>query len=160
MTRRPRAILFDDEPDLRRLLELLLQREGYDVFAYPDPSLCPLQHSHDCQCGEGQLCADLVITDIDMPSVSGLDFIESQARKGCKIPDIAVMSGGWSESRAERARKLGCAVFEKPAALSALAEWIQTCKGRTDRSKRLANWFLEGEHDRQGSAEPAGAGDS
>ncbi|MBT7068050.1 MAG: response regulator [Verrucomicrobia bacterium] len=142
MKRRPRAILFDDEPDLVRLLELLLKREGYEVFTYTDPSLCPLQQSHGCQCGEMQLCADLMITDIDMPNVSGLDFIEGQIRKGCKIQKIAIVSGGWSEAKKKRAEDLGCAVFEKPVALSALTDWIKQCGERTDQDKDLANWFL------------------
>ena len=153
MKRRWRAILFDDEENIRRLLEILLKRRGYDVLTYRDPSLCPLQHSHDCQCGKEQVCADVVITDIDMPNVSGLDFVDGQKRKGCRIENIAILSGRWSEMTMKRARDLGCAVFEKPVALSVLADWLDKCEARIDQGKDLSNWFLQEECNRSNSAE-------
>lgn len=160
MERKLRAILFDDEQGIRQLLEAVLKRRGYEVFTYRDPSLCLLQHSHDCQCEETQLCADIVITDIDMPNVSGLDFVAGQVRKGCKIRNLAIMSGGWSEVTIKRARDLGCAVFEKPVALSALADWLDKCEERMDQGKDLSNWFLQKECNRSSSAEQSPGGDS
>lgn len=143
MERKLRVILFDDDTTVREMLERLLEQKGYEVFTYGDPSLCPLQRSHDCRCEERELCADIVITDIDMPNVSGLDFIEDQVRKGCRIPNIAIMSGAWSAAGMKRARDLGCAVLEKPITLSALAEWLVKCRERTDMEKDLSNWFLQ-----------------
>jgi DNA-binding response OmpR family regulator len=152
MERKPRVILFDDRQEIRELLEQFLKHKGYEVFTYQDPSLCPLQHSHDCQCEEKELCADIVITDIDMPNVSGLDFIDGQLRKGCKIQNIAIMSGAWSEVNMKRAKDLGCAVFEKPVTLSALAEWLDKCEERMDQSKDLSNWFFQEERNHSNSA--------
>lgn len=127
---------------------------------YPDPSLCPLQHSHDCQCEGKERCADIVITDIDMPNISGLDFIESQVRKGCKIQHIAIMSGAWSQLSMKRAKDLGCSVFEKPFRLSVLTEWLDKCEERMDQSKDLSNWFLQEEYNHSNSAEQSPGGDS
>ena len=136
MGRKLRAIIYDDDPNIRRLIEQFLKRREYEVFTYQDPSLCPLQHSHDCKCGERELCADIVITDIDMPNVSGIDFINCQASKGCKIKNIAIISGSWSDANMKRAKDLGCAVFEKPFALSALADWIDKCEERIEHDKK------------------------
>ncbi len=143
MQRKTRIILFDDDPNIREPLEIGLKHKGYEVFIYQDPSLCSLQHSHDCQCKENERCADIVITDIDMPNVSGLDFIDDQVRKGCKIENIAIMSGAWSELDLQRTKDLGCSVFEKPFTLSILIEWIYKCEIRMDQGKELSNWFLE-----------------
>jgi len=148
MKRQMRALIFDDNLEIRHLLEILLKSRGYDVFTYRDPSLCPLQHSHDCQCGRNQVCADILITDIDMPNVSGLDFINDQLQKGCKIPNIAIMSGRWSEANMKRAKDLGCAVFEKPFALSAVKDWLDKCEKQNNLSKDLSNWFLQDKCDR------------
>jgi DNA-binding response OmpR family regulator len=145
MERKMRVILFDDNQQTRELLELLLQQKGFEVFMYSDPILCPLQHSHDCQCDEQQQCADIVITDIDMPNVSGLEFIENQVRKGCKIQNIAIMSGEWSESKIKLAEKLGCSVFVKPFDVSSLTKWLEECEVRMDKNKNLSNWFLQEE---------------
>ena len=160
MERKMRVLLFDDEQLVREGISHMLRHKGYEVFIYQDPSLCPLQHSHDCQCEENERCADFVITDIDMPNVSGLDFIDGQLRKGCKVQNIAIMSGGWSELKIKRAKDLGCAVFEKPLTLSALTEWLAKCEERMDQGKDLSNWFLQEECNHSSSAEQSHGGDS
>ena len=40
--RKPRVIIFDDEPTLLELLELCFARWGYEVFSYRTPVVCPL----------------------------------------------------------------------------------------------------------------------
>lgn len=99
------------------------------------------------------MCADILITDISMPDVSGLDFVEGQLRKGCRIPNIAIMSGAWSDVSMKRAKDLGCASFEKPVALSALADWLDKCEERMDKNKELSNWFIQEESNRSSSAQ-------
>ncbi len=145
MDREMRAIVLEDNEDIRQLVETFLKKKGYEVLIYPDPTLCPLQHSHDCQCDQDERCADIIITDIDMPNISGLDFLESQMRKGCKIQCIAIMSGAWPELGKEHAKSLGYSVFDKPLTLSALAEWLDRCKEGIDQTKDLSHWFLEEE---------------
>lgn len=145
MNRKPRVILFDDDQSIIRFLSKQLENKGCDLYTYEDPSLCRLQHSHDCQCDNSELCADIVITDIDMPKVSGLDFIDSQLAKGCNIKHIAIMSGSWSEEDTERAKNLGCFVLQKPNILIPLNEWLEKCFEEIDLRKVLSNWFLEEE---------------
>ena len=144
MKRNQRIILFEDDQNIRGVLEQLLKVNGHEIFTYEDPSLCELQHLHDCQCEENEICADIIITDIDMPNVSGLEFVDSQMRKGCKIQNIAVMSGAWSEEKMEQARNLGCEIFQKPFSLSSIAEWVDKCVESMDQHKYHCNWFLEG----------------
>jgi len=143
MERKKRIILFDDDQQIRKLLERVFKQKGYEVLAYSDPSLSPLQRSHDCQCNENQLCADIIITDIDMPNVSGLEFMASQVSKGCKIKNIAIMSGEWSEPKMKIAKDLGCHVFQKPFDLSSLKEWLDKCDERISKNKDLSNWFIQ-----------------
>jgi DNA-binding response OmpR family regulator len=143
MERKTRIILFDDDQNITQCLQQVLKRKGYEVFIYHDPSLCPLQHSHNCQCEENEQCADIVITDIDMPNVSGLHFIDDQVGKGCKIQNIAIMSGRWSEQNIKHANALGCKIFEKPFNISNLLEWIGVCEEQIDQASDLCNWFLQ-----------------
>ena len=54
---------------------------GYEVLAFPDPGVCPLHTLAHCQCPRSTICADMVISDVNMLSVSGLDFIEDLLHK-------------------------------------------------------------------------------
>lgn len=60
--------------------------------------------------------------------MTGLKFIELQKDKGCKVPHIAVMSCTWSKSEYQRARDMGCKVFEKPFSLDDLIQWMENCE--------------------------------
>lgn len=143
MERKTRIILFDDDQIIRQTLKQVFERKGYEIFVFENPSLIPLQHSHNCQCAENERCADIVITDIDMPHVSGLDFIDKQQKKGCKIQNIAIMSGSFSEPKIEHAKKLGCSVFSKPFSLIDLIEWIKNSEAQIDYDSNLSSWFLK-----------------
>ncbi len=143
MERKPRIIFFEDDPNIRKMMELLAESNGCEIITYEDPSKCPLHKSHNCQCGENEMCADIMITDIDMPHVSGIDFIEDQINKGCRAKNFGVLSGVWTDENIERAKKLGCTVFQKPSFLYVISEWIETCLQRDKRHLNLSNWFID-----------------
>jgi DNA-binding NtrC family response regulator len=143
MERKIRVMLFEDNQSVRTFVEKILKSKKCEVIPYEDPSLCLLQSSHDCRCSGSERCTDIILTDIDMPNVSGIDFIESQMGKGCKAQSIAIMSGAWSDVNRKRAESLGCTVFEKPLSLPILSEWLDKCLERVDQDKRLSNWFQE-----------------
>lgn len=131
-----RAVLFEDDRWARSMLERLLGRRGYEVFAFPHPGLCPLSHSSQCLVA----CADILVSDVDMPVTSGLEFVERQLRRGCKVKNIALMSGAWSPEEIERARQLGCRTFEKPLDFTELNRWLDECEQRVDPGRSLLAW--------------------
>ena len=138
---RLRAFVFDDDSQIRSLLWTLLDRRGYEVFTFPDPGLCPLYLLHECQCSDGQACTDIIISDMNMPDVKGLDFVEAQMEKGCKCRNIALMSGDWSESDLLRAKSIGCRVFFKPFLIEPVDQWLDEVEKTTDPERKLADWF-------------------
>ena len=144
MERKPRVILFEDDPSINKMLELMFKSLGCEIFTYEDPSLSSLHQSNDCQCSEKEVCADIVITDIDMPNVTGLAFIEKQINKGCKVKNFAILSGSWTDEKIERAEKLGSKVFHKPSFLFEISEWVDMCLEGDWRHQNLSNWFLDG----------------
>jgi CheY-like chemotaxis protein len=141
MSRKLRAIVFDDNDADRYAVKRLLERRGYEVLEYADPTDCPLLHSHECQCGEAETCCDILITDVNMLRVSGLEFLEKQIQKGCKIPNIAVASGAWMDSNLEHAQRLGCKIIEKTPTWDDLADWLDERVSEIDRNRSLSNWF-------------------
>jgi CheY-like chemotaxis protein len=73
-----------------------------------------------------------------MPVMTGLEYLESQKQHGCKIPNVAVMSGSWTEAEIEEAQKLDCRVFEKPFVLEELNNWLSQSEKRIDPSRELS----------------------
>jgi CheY-like chemotaxis protein len=92
----------------------ILEERGHEVFSYKDPSDCPLGFLTECKCNHMNFCSDVIISDVSMPFVNGLDFVESLRGKGCKIRNIALISGFWTKKDISRAEKIGFTVFHKP----------------------------------------------
>ena len=64
-----RLLVVDDEPSMLEFLEIMLRKEGYDVT-------CTTSGKEAISfCGETSY--DMVITDIKMPGVTGLDVLRS-----------------------------------------------------------------------------------
>ena len=136
-----RAFLFEDDLLVRSLLQMLLEHRGYEVVAFSDPALCPLHPAPACQCPPGQTCADVILSDLQMPNVHGLEFAERQLEKGCKCQHRALMSGAWSEADRARAQELGCRVFDKPVSSEQLQDWLDEVEQTVDPGRMLFDGY-------------------
>ena len=123
-----KAVLVDEEDLVRRFMGSVLECFGVDVHVFVDPTEC-LQHwrrhSGDVQ---NRSWADIVVTDVRMPRMSGLDFAKELISGGFEPERIAVMSGSWTDQDVKRLRALGCARFAKPIDLSEFKEWLNGTK--------------------------------
>ena len=138
-----RALVFDDDSKIRALLKEVLEERGYEVFEFPTPALCPLYQRPLCECPLDRQCADLIISDVAMPDVTGIEFIEAQLRKGCRVEHIALMSGDWSEAEIMLAKRRGCMVFHKPFTLDEIEAWLDSCEYEIDPERELSDWMPE-----------------
>ena len=94
-----RIILLDDNDGVRNFLSEVLTDRGYEVFSFSNPAICPLQVLPECRFGPNQTCTDIIVSDLDMPDMTGLEFIENQKKKNCKCQHVVLMSGSWTEQR-------------------------------------------------------------
>jgi len=138
---KPRILIFEDNDSLRSTLNNLLQELGFEVFTFPDPGMCPLRASGDTGCPLDHACSDIIISDVNMPTETGLEFIKERLKNGCKIKYRALMSGDWSETDLQKAQKLGCRIFHKPFSLDELLQWLNDCRKRIDSERELSDWF-------------------
>jgi DNA-binding response OmpR family regulator len=122
---RKRALIFDDEELIRFLYRDVCHKHGYEVFEFSSPAYCPLHAKNQCVCAAGEACTDVIISDLDMPEVRGLDFVEAQIRKGCHCQHILLVSGSCDESTYAQARTLGCQVIEKPFRIQQIEAWLE-----------------------------------
>jgi len=119
---------------------------GYEVFAFPDPKTCPLSSLESCHCHFRQACADIIITDLNMPFMRGLDFLESQLEKGCRCRHMALMSGDLTEADSERAAARGIKLFNKPFMIDVVDEWIRSVEAAIPKGSALSDWHRAQEH--------------
>jgi CheY-like chemotaxis protein len=137
-----RALIFDDEAEIRKILWTILDSRGYEVFTFPHPGLCPLSDANICPCPKDRSCSDVILSDVDMPVMSGFNFIEKQIEKGCRCNYIALMSGSFTKEHFDRANKLGITIFKKPFRLSEITQWLGQIEKEILPKRKLTDWFL------------------
>ena len=112
----PRALVVDDEPDIRELLTITLERMGLGVAAVGD-----VETARKSLQGER---FDLVLTDMKLPDGNGLDLLEWIQTHRFGVP-VAVITAHGNVEAAVRALKLGAFDFiSKPLDLPALRKLI------------------------------------
>jgi len=137
---RLRIFVFDDDPAITRLLQIMLSYKGHQVLTFPDPTACPVYNKTDCSCPQEFPCADVIITDIMMPNQSGIDMLRMQNERGCKAiaANKALMSASIDRELEATARELGCYFLKKPFRINELNKWLDECSGRIPPDRQLA----------------------
>lgn len=81
-TSKHRVLLVDDEPSVRESLARLLNAAGYDVST--------AEHGFDALLQLRRMTPDVIISDLNMPQMSGFEFLSVVRRRFPKIPVVAV----------------------------------------------------------------------
>ncbi|PWC38605.1 chemotaxis protein CheW [Azospirillum sp. TSO22-1] len=122
-----RVLLVDDSPFFRNLLTPLLSVAGYDVTAVENAQ----EALALCEAGED---FDVIVSDIEMPGMSGFDFAET-VRRGSRwqaVPLVALSSHATPRDL-DRGRQAGftdyVAKFDRDALLFALQQTLSEQKG-------------------------------
>lgn len=110
-----RILVVEDEDKLRRVIQLHLESAGFEVDgASTAEQALPLA-----------TVADVVITDLRLPGMSGLEFIQQLQSRGIQV-GVIVMTAHGSVDIAVEAMKLGAADFiEKPFSLDQLTTVVE-----------------------------------
>src|SRR5271170_1894664 len=93
-----RILVVDDEESIREFFEIMLKREGYEVFTAPNgkEALEALKRQP----------ADLIISDIQMPEMSGMELLSKVREMDPEMVVIMITAFGSTETAVE-AMKLG-----------------------------------------------------
>lgn len=107
-----RILLVDDEPGIRKALARALRREGHEVLTAPDgrQALAIAQRDHP----------DLVITDIRMPGMDGLELLRRLRERRARVPAIVISAYATTETAVEAMRLGACDFLAKPFKLPEL----------------------------------------
>jgi two-component system response regulator PilR (NtrC family) len=102
----PRILVVDDERSMRELLAIVLKREGYHVVL--------------AESGKSAVAAlsrepfDLLISDIKMPDMSGVDVLRSAKQTDPDILGIMITAFASTETAVEAMRLGACDYLSKP----------------------------------------------
>src|SRR5690554_1794405 len=101
-----RILIVDDEENIRHMLSILLQKEGYEVSAVGD--------------GEEALKSllaqqwDLALCDVRMPKMGGLELIDAVVARDISTTVIAMSAFGNREMAVEALKRGAYDYIDKP----------------------------------------------
>ena len=136
-----RSIILEDNDVIRNLIADVLRNRGHEVFDFPNPAFC-MAYLKNCQCPQENACADFIFTDIIMPEMTGLEFIEQQKNKGCKTRFFCIISSAWNEEYENFARRFGCKTFKKPLDIIEFIDWVGKCEKLIPEDRKLNDHIL------------------
>ncbi len=98
----PNILIVEDEPKMRRLLELNFKEEGYTTLSAADAesALKMLRQEK----------TDLVVTDLKLPGMNGLEFLQAAKRSNAHLPVVVMTAFGTVETAVE-AMKAGASDY-------------------------------------------------
>jgi DNA-binding NtrC family response regulator len=111
-------LVVDDEPDIRQLVQEILEDEGYIVRVAQDGEAARLVYA--------QQKPDLVLLDIWMPDTDGISLLKEWSASGGLDSQVVVMSGHGTLETAVEATRLGAFDFvQKPLSLAKLLATVR-----------------------------------
>ena len=84
----PSLLIIDDDPDLLELLSSFFRQRGYNVHAYEDARIALEEIESK------NIIADVIVSDLKLPVMSGLDFIKRIRLFNVVIPIILMTAEG------------------------------------------------------------------
>lgn len=109
-------LVVEDDANTRRVLVLLLEVQGYEVVQSSD--------AEDGMAVVREVAPDLVVSDLQLPGMSGMELAASIAGSERAVPVIAITSG--PDALVERARgsRHFSEVLRKPVDVDQLLELV------------------------------------
>ncbi len=111
-------LVVDDEPDIRQLVQEILEDEGYSVQVAKD--------GENARQVYAQQKPDLVLLDIWMPDIDGISLLKEWSAAGSLESQVVIMSGHGTLETAVEATRLGAFDFvQKPLSLAKLLATVR-----------------------------------
>lgn len=100
-----RIAVIDDEPRMREIVAMLLRRESYDVELF---------ESGEAYVSWDGAPFDLVVTDLKMPGMSGMEVVSFCAETHADLPVVVLTAHGSVDSAMEAVRRGAWDFLQKP----------------------------------------------
>jgi len=113
-TRSPVVLCAEDDPLMRRLLVMALQRDGFRVVDASDGAELDKWIRRLIVRGHDHRCVDLIIADQRMPSATGLEILGRLRHVDWSTPFILISAFADAATHAEAERLGASCVLDKP----------------------------------------------
>jgi two-component system response regulator PilR (NtrC family) len=130
---RARILVVDDEPSMRELLAIVLRREGYEVIQ--------AENGHAALEALERQMVDLLISDIKMPDMSGVDVLRAAKQIDQDVLGIMITAFASTDTAVEAMRLGACDYLSKPFNVDELK--IKVREKLESRSLRQENVLLK-----------------
>ncbi len=129
-TSRPTILVVDDDSVIRRFFRKVLEQQGYDVIE--------AENGNDALVELEGNTVSLVIADVHMPHLSGIDLLTEIQKYASKIP-VIIITGKASVEAAVECMKIGAIDFiSKPCSLVTIRETVASALEKTAAAAALA----------------------
>lgn len=109
------VLIVDDNPDVRRVLRMLLEDEGYRV--------CQAEHGREALTQIAAMSPALVLLDLNMPVMTGWQVLDELRTRRQRVPVVVMSAGRTSQTDAKLPGV--SAWLEKPFDLDVVVETVQ-----------------------------------
>jgi two-component system response regulator (stage 0 sporulation protein F) len=118
-------LLAEDDKEMRSLMALMLRKEGYQVCECTDGlSLLDMLSSFFLP-GEEYENFDLIISDIRMPGVTGMEILMGSNELDNFPPIILITAFGDKETHVQAERLGAAALFDKPFDIDEMLKMVR-----------------------------------
>ena len=125
-----RVMVVDDEADVRKVAKMCLEKAGYQVIEAEDGE----QAIREIKQGDNPVMLDVIITDINMPKVNGLEAIQFFQQEWPHVP-LIVMTGFPNLETAKELMKRGLVDYlVKPVERGKLVEAVGNAMSQRELS--------------------------
>jgi two-component system, NtrC family, response regulator HydG len=114
-------IIVDDDVEMRSLIEDFLRREGHNIKSFPDA----LQALSFLQKPTDDFFPELIISDIQMPHMTGIEFTSKIKELSPELPVILATAFGSIDSAIDAMKRGAFDYITKPFKLSELSVNVQ-----------------------------------
>ena len=122
----PTILLVEDDEDMREMLAAVLRRDGYYVVEAEDGDSAVDWLGIGILDGEPERLPSLIVSDIRLPYLSGLEILEGAHLSAWRLP-VILITGFGDDYTHERARELGAeCVLDKPFSMQVLRAAIRS----------------------------------
>jgi two-component system response regulator AtoC len=119
-----RVLIADDEPEMLRVLEIMLGKMGLQVAAATD--------GRAALDAFVQAPADLVITDLRMPRMDGIALLDALRRQGADVPVVVITAHGSVESAVAAMKRGASDYLQRPFDIDELEAVVRRVLGASE----------------------------